>query len=103
MVSQAMYSIMESSRMPLSGSWISAPYFIFQIKQNKFTEYLSARKGVWHEISSFKFFFMNQFPLAPEYPIRTVSYLIENYRNIRERMFISFVDDTGDKSENFEV
>ncbi len=46
---------------------------------------------------------MNQFPLALEYPIRTVSNLIENYRNIRERIFISYVDDTGDKSENFEV
>ncbi len=37
-------------------------------------------KGHCHEIFCFWFFFMNQFPPAPEYSIRTVSNFFENSR-----------------------
>ncbi len=38
---------------------------------------------------------------APEYPIRTISNFFENSWDICEWMFISGVNDTGEKREKF--
>ncbi len=53
-------------------------------------------------IFSFKFFYMNKFPLTPEHPNRTFLNFCRKIRgDIREWMFIDGVND--DKRENIEV
>ncbi len=55
-------------------------------------------KAVWHEILSCKFFWWFNFPRAAEYPIWTISSFFSKIcGNIREWMFISSVNDNGDK------
>ena len=40
---------------------------------------------------------MNQFPPAPEYPVRTVSNFVENSRNIRKSRCTTVINDTSGK------
>ncbi len=54
-------------------------------------------KGVWHEIFDFSFFSWISVPRAPEYSIRIIRLFSKIRRDNREWMFISGVNDTGEK------
>ncbi len=58
-------------------------------------------KGVWHEIFSFKFFSWISFSRASSIPIKPLRIFSNIRRYIREWMFISDVNNTGDKREKF--
>ncbi len=54
-------------------------------------------KGVWHEIFDFSFLSWISVPQAPEYSIRIISTFSKMRQDNREWMFITGVNDTGDK------
>jgi hypothetical protein len=58
-------------------------------------------KGVWHKIFAFRFFSKISVPRALEYPLMTISNFSKIRGDIREWMFISGVNDTGEKREKF--
>ncbi len=60
-------------------------------------EYLHCLKGVWHEIFDFKFFSMNQFPLAPEYSVGQFWIFTKIRGDIRNFVFVAGVVVTGEK------
>ncbi len=51
-------------------------------------------KGVWHEIFGFRFFSWISVPQAPKYSIGAI---LNFFGDIRELMFITGVNDTGNK------
>ncbi len=59
--------------------------------------------GVWNEILSFKFFHKLVSPGSLSVPLGPFWIFSKICRNIRESMFISGLNDTSDKRENFEV
>ncbi len=54
-------------------------------------------KGVWHEIFDFKFFSWISVPQAPKYSIGAFLNFSKIRGDILELMFITGVNDTGDK------
>ncbi len=54
-------------------------------------------KGVWHEIFDFKFFSWISVPQAPKYSIGAFLNFFENSWRYSKLMFITGVNDTGDK------
>jgi hypothetical protein len=60
----------------------------------KETHYL---KGVWHEIFDFRFFSWIIVPRAPSIPMGPFRIFSKIHGDIREWMFITGVNDTGDK------
>ncbi len=66
---------------------------IFIIK----VEGMDLLKEVWHEIFDFKFFSWISVPQAPKYSIGAFLNFLKIRGDIRELMFITGVNDTGDK------
>ncbi len=54
-------------------------------------------KGVWHEIFDLIFFSWISVPQAPKYCIGAVLFFSKIRGDIRELMFITGVNDTGEK------
>ncbi len=60
----------------------------------------SSLKGVWHKIFDFRFSSWISVPWAHEYSLGAVSNIFEIREDILEWMFITGVNDTGDKVFN---
>ncbi len=60
--------------------------------------FILSLKGVWHEIFDFKFFFRESVsPRPPSIPLKPFWIFSKIRGDIRELMFITVVNDTGDK------
>ena len=56
-----------------------------------------ALKGVWHEIFDFRFFYESESPRPPSIPLGPFQIFSRIRGDIREWMFVSGVNDTGEK------
>ncbi len=78
-------------------AWIRAEILQIRRKSEKYTGIIFYLKGVWHEIFDFRFFSWISVPQAPKYSVGAILNFSKIRGDIRELLFITGVNDTGDK------